>query len=231
MQFAATAALFATAVAGNMVYETQYHTITSCAPEVTDCPARSTVTSSTVMAVTTPAGGYAVSSVVPQKPAETPAASSPVVPTGGKQTGPYDTAPAPYPTKPAAESVSSNSPVQPSQPAGGNGGNPVTSVQTISTCMPTVIYSTVTIGQSVPTGPAGGNNGGYPSVPAPSGGFPNKPQQPSAGLPLAPARPTRSPLALVPSVPPSSPLLPALSLPLSSKRLRMLRIKGSVGAR
>lgn len=103
MQFAATAALFATAVAGNMVYETQYHTITSCAPEVTDCPARSTVTSSTVMAVTTPAGGYAVSSVVPSKPAEspvkpaeTPAASSPVVPTGGKQTGPYDTAPAPY---------------------------------------------------------------------------------------------------------------------------------------
>ncbi|KAK8061174.1 hypothetical protein PG997_015395 [Apiospora hydei] len=191
MQFAATAALFATAVAGNMVYETQYHTITSCAPEVTDCPARSTVTSSTVMAVTTPAGGYAVSSVVPQKPAETPAASSPVVPTGGKQTGPYDTAPAPYPTQPAAQSVSSNSPVQPSQPAGGNGGNPVTSVQTISTCMPTVIYSTVTIGQSVPTGPAGGNNGGYPSVPAP---LRRLPQQAPAAL----CRPPPSPSSTYP---------------------------------
>ncbi|KAK8076733.1 hypothetical protein PG994_004005 [Apiospora phragmitis] len=181
MQFAATAALFATAVAGNMVYETQYHTITSCAPEVTNCPARSTVTSSTVYAVTTPAGGYAVSSVVPSKPAQ----SSPVVPaapTGGKQTGPYDTAPAPYPTKPVVESVSSNSPVQPTQPGNGQ----VTSVQTISTCMPTVIYSTVTIGQGVPTTPAGGN-GGYPSVPAPSGGFPNKPQQPSAGLPSPPS--------------------------------------------
>ena len=53
--------------------------------------------------------------------------------------------------------------------------------------MPTVIYSTVTVGQGVPTGPAGGNNGGYPSVPAPSGGFPNKPQQPSAGLPSPPS--------------------------------------------
>ncbi|KAK6850283.1 hypothetical protein PG990_015401 [Apiospora arundinis] len=207
MQFAATAALFATAVAGNMVYETQYHTITSCAPEVTNCPAKSTVTSSTVYAVTTPAGGYPPS-------------------------GPYDTAPAPYPTKPAGgnpgkpvESVTSNSPVQPTKPAGGNPGLPVTSVQTISTCMPTVIYSTVTIGQGVPTTPAGGNNGGYPSVPAPSGGFPNKPQQPSAGLPSppAPARPTRSPLALVPSAPPSSPLLPASSLPLSSKLLLLLK--------
>ncbi|KAK8108428.1 hypothetical protein PG984_014229 [Apiospora sp. TS-2023a] len=186
MQFAATAALFATAVSGAMVYETQYHTITSCAPEVTDCPARSTVTSSTVMAVTTGPAGYAVSSVVPQKPVETPAGSSPavpVVPTGGKQTGPYDTAPAPYPTAPVVQSVKSNSPVEPSMPAG---GNPVTSVQTISTCMPTVIYSTVTIGQGVPTAPAGGN-GGYPQVPAPSAGFPGKPQQPSAGLPSPPS--------------------------------------------
>ncbi|KAK8123269.1 hypothetical protein PG999_003187 [Apiospora kogelbergensis] len=191
MQFAATAALFATAVAGNMVYETQYHTITSCAPEVTNCPAKSTVTSSTVYAVTTPAGGYPVSSVVPSKSAVTSPAV-PVVPTGGKPSGPYDTAPAPYPTKPAGgnpgkpvESVTSNSPVKPTQP--GAPGLPVTSVQTISTCMPTVIYSTVTVGQGVPTGPAGGNNGGYPSVPAPSGGFPNKPQQPSAGLPSPPS--------------------------------------------
>ncbi|KAK8117290.1 GPI anchored serine-rich protein [Apiospora kogelbergensis] len=173
MQFAATAALFATAVAGNMVYETQYHTITSCAPEVTNCPAKSTVTSSTVYAVTTPAGGYPVSSVVPSKSAVTSPAV-PVVPTGGKPSGPYDTAPAPYPV----ESVTSNSPVKPTQP--GAPGLPVTSVQTISTCMPTVIYSTVTVGQGVPTGPAGGNNGGYPS---PSAGLPSPPS-PSSTYPV-----------------------------------------------
>lgn len=70
MRFAATAAVFAaTAMAGQVVYETEYHTITSCKPEITDCPARSTVTSSTVYAkTTTPAGGeggYPVQSAPP----------------------------------------------------------------------------------------------------------------------------------------------------------------------
>lgn len=75
MRFAATAAVFAaTAMAGQVVYETEYHTITSCKPEITNCPASSTVTSSTVYAKTTPGGGeggYPVESAPPSPPAPT----------------------------------------------------------------------------------------------------------------------------------------------------------------
>lgn len=73
MRFAATAAVFAaTAMAGQVVYETEYHTITSCKPEITNCPASSTVTSSIVYAkTTTPAGGEGGYSVESAPPAPT----------------------------------------------------------------------------------------------------------------------------------------------------------------
>jgi hypothetical protein len=47
MRFAAVAALFAGAVSAHTLYVTDVITITSCAPTVTNCPARSTVTSTT----------------------------------------------------------------------------------------------------------------------------------------------------------------------------------------
>ncbi|KAK3375150.1 hypothetical protein B0H63DRAFT_268719 [Podospora didyma] len=54
MRFAiATLALAGAAIADSTVYSTDYTTITSCAATVTDCPARSTVVSSSVVALTT----------------------------------------------------------------------------------------------------------------------------------------------------------------------------------
>ena len=60
MRFAAAAALFASVALADYsaepestVYSTDYVTITSCGPTVTNCPAKSTVTSSTIYPVTT----------------------------------------------------------------------------------------------------------------------------------------------------------------------------------
>lgn len=100
------AAVMATVVsAGSTLYVTDVVTITSCAPTVTDCPARSTVTSTTSYLTTTSVPSvYHNTTIVPTYPSET-SVHEPIVPTS----------------------------------------KPVLSVITISTCVPTVIYSTVTV--------------------------------------------------------------------------------------
>ncbi len=148
MRFSVAAAAFlATAVsAQSTVYQTEEVTITSCAATVTDCPARSTVTSLTSYPV------VATTSSAPVYPTYTPESSSsaPVYPTYANSssaavpTYPAGTAPVPvYSTK-----TSAGVPTYPasSVPA----SSPVLSTLTISTCVPTIIYSIVTVTPSAP---------------------------------------------------------------------------------
>jgi len=129
-------ALFAGAVlAGevNTVYDTVEITITSCAATVTDCPARSTVTSLTSY----PASTYAsvtptvlpVSSVIPT-----------LIPASSSVFYNASTPAAPVPTSYPSGSETS-APVVPGGPA----ETASYSTMTISTCIPTVIYSSVLI--------------------------------------------------------------------------------------
>ncbi|KAI1844111.1 hypothetical protein JX265_009626 [Neoarthrinium moseri] len=127
MRFATVAAVFAGAVSAKTVYSTDYVTVTSCAPEVTDCPARSTATYSSVYPVGPASSSYPVvpsANTTAPYPVSYPATTGPAVPTTVKP------ATSGYPV----ESKSTS-------PATG-----VSSVLTISTttCIPTVIYSTVT---------------------------------------------------------------------------------------
>ncbi|KIH92995.1 hypothetical protein SPBR_03196 [Sporothrix brasiliensis 5110] len=187
MRFAAAALFFAGAVmagtespAESTIYSTEYQTITSCAPEVTNCPARTStkvhpLTTSTVFSTTV----HTITSCAPEVtncPARSTVYSTevvavstticPVTVTGG---GHY------YNTTVNTKTWS---------PTGGNGGNggnggsghtggntvlPVTtpaacptySVKTISTSVttviPTVIYETVAV--PCPTTPGGGSVG------------------------------------------------------------------------
>lgn len=147
------------------VYSTDYVTVTSCGPTVTDCPAESTVVSSSVIPLTT-STVYATttytisdcpdtvtycpydSTVVVTETIPVSTTICPVVPTSvaahGNGTKPY------YPpTKPTLTSVA---------PA-----CPTYSVKTISTSIttviPTVIYETVAIPCPTPSKPST-----YPSV-------------------------------------------------------------------
>lgn len=198
MRFAAVAVLAGVAAA-NTVYQTDYVTITSCGPEVPNCPASSTVTYSSTYAVSTtsPAEEY------PTYPAETETASSPAAeypthPVETSSTKPVQSYPVQTPSVPVeypVQSVStkpvesaSTKPVQsvPVYPTQGVS----TSVVTYSTCVPTVSYSTVTIyptgsvPATYPVGPTGGvppvhPTGGYPTHSAP----PSYPTVPVAGAP------------------------------------------------
>jgi hypothetical protein len=195
MRFTTAAALFAGAAsAGSTVYSTDWFTITSCAPEVTNCPARSTVVSSTVYPVTTSTiyttTVHTITSCAPEvtncparsgtpvKVTESIPISTTVRPVGSTVVpSPYGNNTAPYPTG------------WPTGGKGGNGGNgawPTTSpapavcggssVKTISTSVttvvPTVIYETValpcTTSSAKPTGGWAAPSGGYAN---PSGGY------------------------------------------------------------
>lgn len=128
--FAATFLASATAVlAGeSTIYVTDEITITSCHSTVTNCPARSTVTSTTTYPVIT-------SSSAPVYANSSAPVSSP-----------------PYTVVPPPVSVATSAGVS-SYPV----SSPVSlSTITISTCVPTVIYSTITVA-------------GVSSTPAPSG--------------------------------------------------------------
>ncbi|CZT02043.1 uncharacterized protein RAG0_09372 [Rhynchosporium agropyri] len=130
---AATAFVVTVASAGNVVYKTEEVTITSCHPTVTYCPARSTVVSTTTYAasVTTYAGEAA-----PPHPTGYANVSTSAVPTyAAAETYP---AGVPVETYPAENPVETHPASVPTYPA----SNPI--VQTISTCVPTVIYVTVT---------------------------------------------------------------------------------------
>eukprot|EP00594_Rhizosolenia_setigera_P015914 CAMPEP_0178972974 /NCGR_PEP_ID=MMETSP0789-20121207/21409_1 /TAXON_ID=3005 /ORGANISM="Rhizosolenia setigera, Strain CCMP 1694" /LENGTH=215 /DNA_ID=CAMNT_0020660677 /DNA_START=34 /DNA_END=680 /DNA_ORIENTATION=+ len=155
--------------ADQTVYETDEVTITSCAPTVTDCPGNSgagveptgsTTPSSVPAAVTSPAGEAPVSS------AETPA-SSVETPAWSSETPAWSSVPTWAPSVPAP-SAPSSAPSAPAPPATVVSN----SVIAVTTCVPTVIYSTVPVtattpaGSNVPHGPTGG----VPHVPSSSKG-------------------------------------------------------------
>lgn len=113
-------------------YVTEVHTKTQCAASVTNCPAHSTIVSTTSYPVISPT------------PSVYHNASTPVVP--------------------------ASSYIPPPPPVSSPGGavtSPVSlSTLTISTCVPTVIYSTITVTPSppavptsAPAGPVGGSTG------------------------------------------------------------------------
>ncbi|KAJ5803256.1 uncharacterized protein N7503_005706 [Penicillium pulvis] len=132
------------------VYETDEVTITSCGPTVTNCPANSGVPTSAPAVVTSasvPEGAGAASSPAPTSGAPAPS-------------GPAASGPAPSAAPSWTTSVPAVAPV-PSVPAGngGSGASMSYSVVAHTTCVPTVIYSTVPIpmGTSPVTAGSGGS--------------------------------------------------------------------------
>lgn len=179
------------------VYSTEYYTVTSCAPEVTDCPASSTVVASSVFPITTSTIYSTYTSTVTDCPdtvthcpadstvvvTETVAVSTtvcPVVPTATVIASYHygnSSVPVVHPsyTTLATSAGVQSSYVAPLSTVTAAPECPTTSVRTISTSIttviPTVIYETVEV--PCPSAPAGGN----PGAPAPSGSVP------SGGLP------------------------------------------------
>ncbi|KAH9883902.1 hypothetical protein F4778DRAFT_586502 [Xylariomycetidae sp. FL2044] len=155
MQFAATAVLFAgAAMAGSTVLLTDYITVTSCAPEITNCPASSTATYSSIYPGTTETSVAAV----PSYPASNSTASYPAAVSSPSAATSMT---APYPTSKAPET--SLIPI------------------TYTTCVPTtsVSYSTVTVSPTKPaTTPAGTAPAGTGS---PSSTYPTGSPIPTAG--------------------------------------------------
>ncbi|KAJ5713693.1 uncharacterized protein N7483_010874 [Penicillium malachiteum] len=135
----AAVAFFAGLVAADTtVFETEQVTVTSCGPEVTNCPASSGVATSVPVVATSavvPNGVGAASSGAPSWTTAVPAA--------------------PATTGAAA-------------PAGGNTAAQSYTVIAHTTCVPTVVYSTIPIAQT--TSPVGSGSGsGSGSGPAGSG--------------------------------------------------------------
>lgn len=190
--------------AQSTVYSTEYYTVTSCAPEVTNCPASSTVVESSIFPVTTSTIYNTVISTViacPKTVTNCPADSTVLV----TETVAVSTTICPVgPTITASATgghyANSSVPIVHPHPSSSHGGVnpshvapsssfitaapacPTTSVRTISTSIttviPTVIYETVEV--ACPTVPGGGN----PGVPAPSGVVP------SGGVPSGTKPPT-----------------------------------------
>ncbi|KAI3527059.1 GPI anchored serine-rich protein [Colletotrichum filicis] len=192
MRYAAVALAVAGAVMAtadepaSTVFSTKYFTITSCAPEVTNCPARSTVVSSSVVAVPTTPAVYVTESGVK------PTATAPVVvvppPSGGNSTAPPSVPAVPKPTtesgaKPVpvttggvAPSVSAPATLATSAAASVCGGSSVKTISTsVTTVIPTVIYETVQIpcptpskpSATIPGVPTGGNGTAVPPTKTP----------------------------------------------------------------
>lgn len=132
------------------VYSTQLVTVTSCAPEVTDCPSRSTVTSQQVVSSTllvsagttiTPSAG---AETTPAPEAEsTPAAT----PESATSTSPYQAAPPPA----ESSSTDSVSPVNESAPPQGASSVPAAGGYTASSpaSMTTSVSPVFTTGGAV----------------------------------------------------------------------------------
>ncbi|KAK0737019.1 hypothetical protein B0T21DRAFT_364247 [Apiosordaria backusii] len=191
--------------AQSTVYSTEYYTVTSCAPEVTDCPASATVVTSSVFPIIT-STIYATSTFTvtdcPETVTDCPADSTHVV----TETIAVSTTVCPVtevePTPSATSShYYSNTTVveQPPYPTSGHVEPtkpapiptfvtvapecPGTSIKTISTSIttviPTVIYETVQV--PCPTGGPGAPGAPAPSGAVPSGGVPSgtTPPQPT----------------------------------------------------
>jgi len=164
MRFSATAVAFAgVSMAAQTIYSTQYHTITSTSEEVIPCTTSTYISSkvytSSDKVVTS---SYVATTTIPVYPTggnSTKAASSSTKAVGSSSK--FVSSAVPYPTSSAAP-------------------YPSLSVITISTCVPTVIYSTVTVSPTVyPTGsktsakPSVGT--GAPGYNTTSGPYPTKP--------------------------------------------------------
>ncbi|KAK4157909.1 hypothetical protein C8A00DRAFT_11251 [Chaetomidium leptoderma] len=163
-------AVLATEEAQSTVYSTEYYTITSCAPEVTNCPASSTVVSSSVVEMTTSTIYSTTTRTVTDCPdtvthcpadsttvvTETVAVSTTVCPVEPTPTGPAATASeTEEPEQPEETGNPSFSPsVEPPFPSStlittAAPACPTTSVRTIktsiTTVIPTIIYETVEV--------------------------------------------------------------------------------------
>ncbi|KAL1647463.1 hypothetical protein SLS58_002793 [Diplodia intermedia] len=121
------------------VYETEVDTITSCGPEVTNCPARSHP------ATAAPSGPAATTAAVPSESApaygvpSAPAESAPSAPAYGVPSGPAPSAPASSGVEGGKPSASAPAPaVEGGQPPAGPETVFTTNVQTITSCGPEV---------------------------------------------------------------------------------------------
>ncbi|CAG8983803.1 hypothetical protein HYALB_00006769 [Hymenoscyphus albidus] len=158
MQFTVAAAAFMAsavmATPGATVYSTMEVTITSCAPTVTNCPARSTVVSTTSFPVVPTPNPYPVHSPSPVPVVPSPApyvhhnASVPAASATKNSGTPYN------PVSVANESPAPSEPAVPEKPVG---PAPQISVVAITSCVPTVIYQTITVSPTL-----------KPSAPVPS---------------------------------------------------------------
>ncbi|KAL4933676.1 GPI anchored serine-rich protein [Aspergillus undulatus] len=132
------------------VYQTDEVTITSCAPTVTDCPGNTATQPASEPAVPTGTSPVTEEPEVPTSSVAVPS-ETPVAPEQPESEVPEQ------PTQPAQPSV----PVVPSQPA--QVPSVSTSVIPVTTCIPTVTYSTVTV---TPTGgPGAGPTSSKPVIP------------------------------------------------------------------
>lgn len=137
--------------AAETVYETKDVTITSCAPTVTNCPARSH--SATAVAAESSATETAVTSA----PAVTTSAAESTSPAAGASAGtsaesavssvvPSGVSPVSSVSSVVAVPAVSSAASQPPYPSS---AAPSISVLTYTTCVPTVSYSTITLSPSV----------------------------------------------------------------------------------
>ncbi|KAB8078548.1 hypothetical protein BDV29DRAFT_152661 [Aspergillus leporis] len=199
MRFSAsTIALFAGLAAAlpngevHTVYQTEDVTITSCAASVTDCPGRQTSTPEGVEPVTTP---VAVTSATETPVAQTtPASETPVETSPAEETSPAGTSPVvpAIPTSSAGvppqvpsgsgsvpPAPSSSSPVIPQPP---QVSSQSVTVIAVTTCIPTVTYSTIT--GPAPTGVSPGHTSSVPVIPG-SSAYPSGSATPSSSGPGA----------------------------------------------
>ncbi|KAK6826631.1 hypothetical protein RU639_005692 [Aspergillus parasiticus] len=161
MRFSATTiALFAGLAAAlpngevHTVYQTEDVTITSCAPTVTDCPGRQTSTPEGVEPTSSAEVPPVAETSSAEVPPAVPTSSSPVIP-GVSSSG----------VPPVPSSSSPVIPQPPKQPSQG------TTVIAVTTCIPTVTYSTITGPAGTPTGVSPGKSSSVAVIgtPAPSG--------------------------------------------------------------
>ncbi|KAJ4407257.1 hypothetical protein N0V85_004399, partial [Neurospora sp. IMI 360204] len=174
MRFSAAALVMAGAAlaeeaAQSTVYSTDYVTITSCAPTVTNCPARSTVVTSSIYPVTTSTIYSTTVRTITQCPPsqpDCPAHSTQVVTetipvattvcpvtetssagaVGASSTGAISngTTVAPVQSQPAAVTGMPPTTLSTAAPVAGDCGHSVKTISTqITTVIPTVIYETV----------------------------------------------------------------------------------------
>ncbi|KAH0607075.1 uncharacterized protein H6S33_003063 [Morchella sextelata] len=173
---AVSAAVFGVAMAvPAVVYETEVVTITSCAPEKTNCPARATATSAEVVPTVAPVESVPVytSAPVASSPAVEPVAS---VPAAGSS------APVESVTIPASSAIAAVETPAVSSPAVGTGS------VSAPAAVPTSATGTVKAHESIPPVPL--STGVYSWTPSASAGLPSAALNTST--PVVPSSPSAS---------------------------------------